>query len=46
MATTMRDVIIDLRLEPVYWDQLPEIAIEFNGQRLFHGNLSKMTDFN
>jgi hypothetical protein len=42
---TMSDVILGLCLEPVYWDDLPKIKIQFNNQILFEGIVDQVTNF-
>lgn len=42
----MSDVILGVTLEPVYWDEQPEVLIQFNSQTLFQGLLDKTTEFN
>lgn len=41
----MSDVILGLSLEPVFWNEKPEVQIKFNHQTLFHGMLDKTTKF-
>lgn len=36
-----RDVIVDLSIEPIFWDDVPEIRIGFNQQILYHDRLSE-----
>jgi hypothetical protein len=45
MVTKVRDVKIDLVLEPVYWEDLPEIRIEFNQQILISTPLVSLEKF-
>lgn len=42
---TVSDVILGLSLEPVYWNEQPEVKIQFNDQTLFCGALDKLTNF-
>jgi len=41
----MRDVRLELAVDPVYWQDLPEIRIEFNQQVLFNSPLHKPKTF-
>jgi len=41
----MRDVELGLMLDPVFWDKLPEVRIEFNKNILFNGTLNKTKQF-
>jgi hypothetical protein len=46
MAIAVRDVILDLVLTPVFWEEKPEILISFNDKELLTGALEKETTFN
>jgi hypothetical protein len=46
MDTTVRDVILALELDSVFWQELPKIRIEFNGSELFAGPAEKELKFN
>lgn len=41
MVIMERDVNISMVIEPVFWGDLPEIRIEFNGQTLYHDRLAE-----
>lgn len=45
MDIQVRDVVLDLELEPVFWQRAPEIRIEFNNTILFNGELSETKQF-
>jgi hypothetical protein len=46
MGTNMKDVNLGVTLSPVYWGELPEYLIEFNGKTVQTGHLDKTTTFN
>ena len=46
MDIQVRDVKLDLRLEPIFWQDAPEIRIEFNSVVLFNRALTENTQFN
>lgn len=41
----MRNILIDLCLRPVYWNDLPEVKVVFNKTELYHGSMSDEKTF-
>jgi len=46
MVIKVRDVVLELLLEPVFWDEKPEIRIAFNERELYAGHLGQEKKFN